>query len=205
MIRNYENLNRFLTNESPYYTSSKRTFGDIFPSAEDFEAEYKASGCYDPDNAITKIKLLYYLLCAERAYDTPASYSEDVFKYGVFSTIFMYGPAWETKLKAQHKIRELLENEDELLLGSEQIHNHSYNPSSPPATNAYEALKTIDDQTAQRWKKSKLEGYAQLLAVLRNDVSKEFLDKFDKLFDKVPMICAPRFETTPEEQEILKS
>lgn len=183
-----------------YFT---RSFSEIFPDAITFRDEYTASGLYDPDNTVQKLDLLYYLLYARYGNSTVASLDENRFKYDLYSIIFQYGPAWETKLKVQKKVRDL-ENDDALFSGSVNINNHSFNPSTDPAVNAFDPLTTINDQTATKWEKAKIEGYAQLMAVLKNDVSEWFLDKFKRLFiinvaPNAPLV----YSTTPEEQEIL--
>lgn len=203
MIYDYENLNRALPGQDPFGNYFNPTFADIFESAADFRQEYEQSGLYDPDNTITKIDLLFYLLYSRYGNSVIASYDVNRFKYSVFSTIFMYGPAWETKLKLQKEIRDLA-NSNELFEGATMINNHSYNPSTEPSTDAFEALPTINDQTANRRKKPKIEGYASVLGILKDDVSAEFLDRFKPLFLTIVEPNRPLwYNTTPEEQEIL--
>ena len=163
-----------------------------------------ASGIYeDEDNRIEKINVLFYLLYSYYGNSVIASYDENRFKYNLFSIIYQYGPSWEAKLKAQKRIRDLLDSE-ELFTGTVSINNHSLNPSTPPSMDAFEPLATVNNQSAQKWKKSKLEGYAGLMAVLRNDVSAEFLERFRKLFLVIVQPNMPLwYNTTPEEQEIL--
>lgn len=200
----YNETNPALPNQSLFGNYENRTFSQIFESAEDFTKEYMASGIYeDADNRIEKINVLFYLLYSYYGNSVIASYDENRFKYNLFSIIYQYGPSWEAKLKAQKKIRDLLDSE-ELFTGTVSINNHSLNPSSPPSMDAFEPLATVNNQSAQKWKKSKLEGYAGLMAVLRNDVSAEFLERFRKLFLVIVQPNMPLwYNTTPEEQEIL--
>lgn len=203
MIYDYEHLNTALPDQNPFGNYPNPTFSDVFDSAELFKAEYEASGVYDPDNTISKIDLLFYLLYSRYGNSVIASYDVNRFKYSVFSTIFMYGPSWETKLKLQKEIRDLADS-DELFEGATMINNHSYNPSTLPATDKFEALSTINDQTANRRKKPKIEGYASILGLLKNDITSEFLDRFKPLFLTIVEPHSPLwYETTPEEQEIL--
>ena len=181
-----------------------RTFSDIYGSAAEFVEDYTNSELYDPDNAITKPAILYYLLYSRYGNSTIAAYDENRFRYNLYSIIFMYGPAWEAKLRIQKEFRDLI-GSDELLTGSTQINNHSYNPSTPPATDAFAPLPTVNDQTANRRVKPKIEAYSGLMAVLKNDVSAEFIDKFKHLFLTIVEPNAPLwYDTTPEEQEILE-
>ena len=71
------------------------TFTDVFDNVVDFVNEYKGSGLYTEINTISdeNLNLTFYLLYAR--YGNSAITNRDVhqFKYKLFSTIFMYGPA----------------------------------------------------------------------------------------------------------------
>jgi hypothetical protein len=158
------------------------TFSDVFSNADEFKAEYETSMLA---SSISKIKpesvdILYYLLYARYGNSVVASFDENQFKYKVFSIIFQYGPSWERRLEAQKVIREL--SEEDIIKGTKRINNKSYNPSTAPTTDTLEELTTINEQYTDGWKKSKLEGYASLLALLDTDVTEEFISKFKKLF-----------------------
>lgn len=191
-----------MNNDIFFGTHYNYKFSDVFESAADFvgfSEECEIPTKITPEN----LNLLYYLLYARYGNSTIASWDTNQFKYKMFSIIFMYGPTWETRLKVQDEIRNL--TPEELTDGSTQITNHAYNPSTAPATNSFTPLQHTNDQTAGKWKKSKLEGYALLLEVLRADVSKEFLDRFENLFIRVVEPTKPLFyTTTPEEQETLQ-
>ena len=203
MIYDYDELNAGIPNQNPFGNYDQPTFAEVFESAADFKQEYEQSGLYDSDNTITKIDLLFYLLYARYGNDVVASYDINRFKYSLFSIIFMYGPAWETKLSIQKQIRDLAIS-DELFEGATMINNHSYNPSNPPANDAFQPLPTINDQTANRRKKPKIEGYASVLGILKNDVSAEFLDRFKPLFLTIVEPNSPLwYNTTEQEQEVL--
>ena len=53
-------------------------------------------------------------------------------------------------------------SEDDLVKGSKQIVNHSYNPSTAPSTSTLEELTTINEQNTNNYKKGKLDAYAFL-------------------------------------------
>lgn len=162
-----------------------RSFGDIFPTAEDFLTEYTDSGLVLESNKVsdTYIKTLWYLICSRYRNSRPKMEDENRFKAAIFSIIFEYGPTWEARLKAQHELRKLLDDPDGALLeGATAIYNHSINPSRPPAVDAFEPLPTVNDQNANKWKKGKLEAYATLMDSLKTDVTESFLSRFDKLF-----------------------
>lgn len=162
-----------------------RTFADIFPDVATFEAEYTNSGLFTNNNKIEDINVVYYLLYARYGNSVIASFDENQFKYKVFSNIFIYGPTWEAKLKTQHELRELLNNPDkqkELFIGAQAVYNHSFNPSTQPTTVNFDPLQTVNDQTANRHTKGKLEAYSVLYEVLSADITEEFISKFKKLF-----------------------
>lgn len=188
MFNPYDNL---------YGNFVNRTFADIFPSAEDFNKEYTESALYTDINKITNIDTLYYLLYARYGNSVIASFDENQFKYKVFSTIFMYGPSWEKRLDVQSKIRNL--SEEEIIRGSKRINNVSYNPSTEPTTNTLEELTTINQQFTDGWKKSKLDGYNKLLALIDTDVTEEFIGKFKKLFIVVVQPNLPLWYETEKE------
>lgn len=184
---------------------NNRTFSEIFPDADTFYNEYLQSGLASTESTVTEpnMKVLYYLMISRWANSHPKSSDENRFIMSLFSIVMMYGPSWEARLKVQKEFRDLIGNE-ELFTGSTQINNHAYNPGTPASTEEFEPLSKINDQTAQRWKKSKLEGYANLMAVLKTDVSDEFLDKFDHLFRNMLEPDGNLYYiTTPEEQEML--
>lgn len=159
-----------------------RTFADLFPDETTFIDDYKSIPLYASNNKITdeNASVLYYLLYARYGNSVIASFDENQFKFKVFSTIFMYGPSWEKRLEIQHKLRTL--SEEDITRGSKRINNISMNPSVAPTTDTLEELTTINQQITDGWKKSKLEGYASLMALVDTDVTEEFIGKFKKLF-----------------------
>lgn len=135
-------------------------------------------------NSITENSLekLFYLLYAYYGNSHIASSDETQFKYKLFSTIFMYGGIWEKKLEIQKAIRELELDSPDILQGTTTIYNHSYNPGTAPDTDTADILPTIDDQNSTKIKRNKLDAYDRLYAMISNDVTKSFLDKFKSLF-----------------------
>lgn len=181
-----------------------RKFKQIFPSTEDFIAEYKASDLYS-DMAKLKddeLKLVYALLYSRYANSTIASDDENQFKYKVFSILFMYGPTWAKRLETQHTLREM--SIDELQLGGKAVYNTALNPSSLPSTSSLDELTYINQQNTTNYRKSKMEAYSILLSLLETDITEEFISRFKKLFIVVVQPDSPLwYITTPEEQEIL--
>ena len=165
-----------------YFYGRNMTFSDIYGDVDTFLTEYR-------DAQIPQLiseqscTTLYYLLYARFGNRQIASFDPNQFNYQIFSTIFMYGPTWEKRLEVQADLRSL--TIDELMIGSKAIYNHSMNPSTAPSTSTLEELTTINDQNTTNYKKSKMEAYANLLAVLETDVTADFLSRFDRLFIKI--------------------
>lgn len=127
-----------------------------------------------------KLDLLYYLLVARYANSVIASDDENRFKYQMFSIMFQYGPTWAKELEIQKSLRTL--TEDELREGTRSTVNNAMNPSTQPSTIDTEELPYVNQQNVSKVKRSKVDGYALVLSLLKNDVSEEFLRRFQKLF-----------------------
>lgn len=157
-----------------------RSFADIFESADAFKTEYLTSKVPAKFTNESSILTVYYLLYSRYGNSHIAMSDENQFKYALMSTIFMYGPTWERRLEVQDTLRTM--SEEDLVKGGKAIYNHAFNPGTVPSTSTLEELLAINDQNTTNYKKSKLEGYSTLLAVLETDVTEEFLSKFKKLF-----------------------
>ena len=131
-------------------------------------------------------ELLFYLLYS-RYGNSHISYSdEDQFVYALFSIIMTYGPAWAKRLSIQEELQKLsLEEGSDIYLGSGAIYNHALNPGTAPSTQTLTELPQINEQNTTKYRKSKLDGLANLAALLETDVSEEFLGKFRRLFIRV--------------------
>ena len=178
-----------MINGSFFGSYDTRKFADIFPSYSDFETEYKDCELFSYDSEgnpgantlkITSLKNLYYLLYAAYGNSSVANFDENQFKYKMWSTIFMYGPAWERRLEVQNVLRNL--DESELMKGSRQIVNMAANPATEPSTVDTDELSYVNNQNVSKYVRSKIDAYQYLDSVLKTDVSKEFIDKFKKLF-----------------------
>ena len=123
---------------------------------------------------------LYYLLYSHYGNSHICSTDENRFKYNLFSIIWMYGPTWAKNVKIQDELRGL--TLEELQQGATSIYNHAYNPSSAPSTQSTEELSYINDQNVSKSKTGKIAAYNNLMILLRTDVTKQFIDKFKKLF-----------------------
>ena len=163
-----------------------KTFNEVWEEEGDFLSDsnlYYGLGL-DPQFSNAKTtSLIYYLLSAQYGNSPISNFDVNQFKLQVFRLIFQYGPTWEKSLDIQSKLRAL--KDEELFSGNTNINNHSYNPGTKPTTATLDELPTIDDQYVTKQKKSKLEAYAGLMALLEKDVTEDFIKKFGRLFNRV--------------------
>ena len=164
-----------MTCDSVYGSYRTRKFADIWPSADAFIQDYQASAI--PQKLkVADATTLYYLLYARYGNSSIANSDENQFKYKIFSTIYIGGATWAKKQEIQDKLREM--TEDEILAGTKAINNHAYNPQTAPTTDTVEELEYINEQNTTKYKKSKLDGYALLWAILNDGVTERFLREF---------------------------
>lgn len=154
-------------------------FREIFESDADFLEQYKDSPLPKllTDGEITT---LYWLLFAKYANNPIANYDVDQFKIKMYSIIFQFGPTWAKKLEIQQRLREM--TEEEIMKAGEIISNHALNPDTLPSMDVDRPLEYVNEQQRSHTKRSKIDAYANLWAILKNDVSSTFLNKFKPLF-----------------------
>ena len=178
----------------PQYNT--KLFTDIYNNVDSFVADYNQinlGGLTDP----TLVTKLFYLLYAKFGNSPIANLDENQFKYKLFSTVFMYGPAWEKRLDIQNEIRNL--SADDLLQGAKAIHNHALNPETDPSTADLTELTYINEQNTTNYTKSKMDAYGQLWSLISTDVTAEFLAKFNDCFKKFVKPANPLIYVTDEE------
>lgn len=170
-------------NGTLFDTKVRPTFSDIYESAEVFFENQKDlfPNTFSEDN----FNMIFYLLYARYGNSQVASTDLNQFNYQIGSTIFMYGPSWLKRLEVQKQIREL--NAEDIKIGSKQIINHANNPSTTPTTSTLQELPFINDQMSQTWVKGDVEAYEKLWNMIETDVTKEFIDKFQKFFVQIPV------------------
>lgn len=175
-----------------------KLFTDIYNNATDFATDYASIGLGGiTDNAL--ITKLFYLLYAKFGNSPIANLDETQFKYKLFSTVFMYGPAWEKRLDIQSKLRAI--SDADLVKGAKVIYNHALNPSTEPTTQTLDELTYINDQNTTNFKKSAMDAYEQVWNLIATDVTAEFLDKFNDCFKKFVMPANPWIYVTEEEED----
>ena len=178
-----------------------KLFSDFYETVDLFVTDYNKiglGGITDP----ALVSKLWVLLYAKFGNSPIANLDEHQFKYKLFSTVFMYGPAWESRLDIQGRVRKLLsdpKDETELLKGAKAIHNHALNPETEPSTADLTELKYINEQNTTNYTKSKMDAYGQLWSLISTDVTAEFLAKFNDCFKKFVKPANPLIYVTDEE------
>lgn len=174
------------------------TFSDVWSEEDTFEDELEASpfgGCITQP----RINLLFYLLYARFGNNPIANRDVNQFKFKIFSVIFQYGPTWEKKLEVQNNLRAL--TEADLREGTEAVHNAAFNSSTAPNTQTYDPLPYTNQQNATKYKKNKLDGYALLVALLEDDLTYKFLNKFQHCFKQFVAPEEPLLFVTEEDED----
>lgn len=180
---------------SLYGSYRTRTFADIYETADVFVKEIQAS----PLNKLysESCKTLYYLLYGKYGNSHIASSDETQFKYRLYSIIWQYGPSWKREVDLQDKLRAM--SDDEILSGAKSINNVSLNPATEIEEDV--VLKTVNQQTTMSVKKAKMDAYAQFVALLKKDVTAEFLNRFKELFLTVVEPEGPLYYITEGDEE----
>lgn len=197
---------------NPFIYGSYRnmTFSQIFPTFEDFQANWNNASDgmkYETVNGVqqevldtTKLETIYYLLSSEYMNSPIAASSKDRFKMILNTYLFAQGPKYFKKLEIQSQLRNL--DLKELREGSKMIYNKAFNDSSlqPIADEEYEA-DYINEQNVSMNKKSKAEALYQLYAILRSDITADFINVFRRLFLKVVSPQVPLYYETEEDED----
>lgn len=200
----------FFSQNTDYGSSRTRSFSDIFPSFETFQAAWSSTTFsrqavalnqnipHVGSDGISNLKLIYELLLARYANSTISSSDEGRFVLQCMSTIFQHAPAWIKRLEIQHTLHEMNLKSDEFLHGSLQIFNKSFNPSEDPDAGDFKTLSTINQQDVNLQKRDKFRSLAILDELLRTDITELFIDKFKYLFRIVVAPQRPLFYETTE-------
>lgn len=194
-------------NFSPYGNYRNFKFTDVpaetddhkWDNVDDFKSDYKGSPLYNNELTDASIILTYYLLYARYGNSTIASSDYHQFKMKLYAIIWQFGPAWQKKLELQKEVREL--TLAQALDGTEHITNHALNPENTPATNAYDPLTYINEQTATKVKRGEADALSLILELLDNDVTEEYIRKFRYLFLTVVGPEMPLWYVTAEEDD----
>lgn len=178
-----------------------KTFADLYEDYDTFKEDHVDNAILpciiDHDDGTeqspktSNLQILYYLAYSKFGNNPIANLDENQFKAKFEAVMWQYGPAWESRLKVQAKVRALLTPNpitgelDELMIGAKAINNHAFNPSTDPSTASLTELNYINEQNTTSYKKSKMDAYGQLWNLIADDVTEEFLARFKPLFQKV--------------------
>ena len=189
-------------NMLPMYNT--KTFSQIFPTSSDFSSciknDFEEYAKYSLTDA--SIKTLYWCLFARYADNPIVNMSENNFKAKIVAIVFAKGPTWERKLALQKSLREL--TDDELQKGAKTIFNRAAHDETEPGTDTDTELAYINSQDVSKHNRGKLDAYAYLMDVLKNDVTEEFIREFAKLFSKFVSPNVTRIYVTDlDEEEIV--
>lgn len=176
-----------------FTTLNRRTFSDIFPTVDSFLKEYKTISIPQVLDETT-VATIYWLLISKYANSSIMSSDENRFTYDLFSIVYAQGPVWAKKVDLQQKLSKL--TDEEIRAGSFARYNHAYNPSTEPTT---EELDEINEQNTTKYTKDKVTAYSNLNALLVNDVTGPFLQKFRKLFYKGIVLGDTLWYYTPKD------
>lgn len=191
--------------EPLYGMNRNNTFADVFGSPDEFYS-YIAGENAIPDLALNKIltkeksSILFFLLYSKYGNSTFASSDQNRSIIRMLTMIWQYAPNWLKELDVQEKLRNLTESE--ITEGSENLHNAAYNPSSiGQGTDVDRYLGHTNAQNVTKHTRAKLEGYAVLDSLLKEDVTETFLNRFKVLFLTIAEAELPLWYCTDEETE----
>ena len=182
---------------SLYGNYRTRTFSEIFEDAATFTSEWRTTE-FSKNIETVPTDLIFYLLYSRYGNSCIAASDENRFKYQLYSIIFQYGPTWNKELTVQKEIRAL--TIDQFQEGTRNTINNAMNPSTAPSTVDTEELPYVSQQNVSKVKRSKADGYALMLSLLKTDVTEDFMRRFQKLFLTIVEPELPLwYETYPQE------
>lgn len=179
-----------------------KTFVDVWGTVSDFVNDYKSCALYDAGNTINdgNAQTLYFLLYARYGNTPIANWDENQFKYKMFSVIFQYGPTWEKELEVQFNLRNL--SLADLQKGNVVMFKHAYGDATTPS--ASDDMSYTNDKNEQKTTRAKVDAYALLLSLLKDDVTEKFLTKFKHCFKTVVYPEHPLlYETEIDEDDLI--
>lgn len=189
----------FFALNTDYGSSRTRSFSDIFPTYESFQAYWQDSVFATENEQLSShLNLIYFLLLGRYANSTIASSDEERFKLQLFTIVWQYAPTWKKRLEIQKHLQSLDINSEKFLLGSEQVFNTALNPADELA-NDYEKIQTVNQQQVNYQKRDKFKALAILEELLKTDVTSAFLERFQPLFRSIVAPQRPLYYTTTQE------
>lgn len=180
-------------------------FTDVYEDVDEFLDDWKESPYYEVEGlaGITDgmAGLTYHLLYANYGNSTIANFDTNQFKFKLFSIMWMYGPIWAKKLKVQSDLREL--SIEEIKQGTRAIYNHTLNDGSLIPTSDT-LLDHINEQNTTKYEKSKIDALVNYYDTISNDITKDYIRKFSKLFVLIAEPNLPLFYSVNEDDAVLE-
>lgn len=177
-----------------------KTFSQIYPDYDGFLSDHGTFGLNKipfQDNSF--LKTIYMILMGEYGSSAIMNMTVDLFKIRLFTAIMSHGPRLERELDIQAKL--LAMSDEDLQVSAKTIYNVAANPSIAPTTDTLDELPTINQQTVTNHKRSKLDAWAYLESLIRDDLVSRFVRRFAYLFTVIPKTNNPLYYVTNEEEE----
>lgn len=167
---------------------------DVYANAIALETDMTPYSSFMPTDF--DYNILYNLLIGKYGARTISSNDETAFRNRLCGLTFQYAPSWWKQLEIQRDLRNL--GIDDLLKGALQVSSVALNPADVPSGSEEgldtPIIKTINQQTTSQYKKSKLDAYNGLMALLKQDVTNDFLNRYKSLFRLVTIGPEPEEE-----------
>ena len=90
-------------------------------------------------------------------------------------------------------------SEEEIRVGGRDISNFAINPNTAPSASSLDELPEISQQTSRNRKRGRLDAYANLMSLLDEDVTSDFIQRFRPLVRKVVSPLATRIYPNEED------
>lgn len=169
------------------------TFSEIFPTTDSFLAafsDYSALATGLKSNLTSADLSVLYILLYQK-YGNSCILSSDInqFTAQLVTITYTYYDAYLKQRDTQSKLRAL--TDDQILQGSAAIHNHAFNPDTTPSTASLDELPFINEQNTTKYKKNKIEAYAEYFQLLNYDLTEAFLNRYKNLFLKIVIPQSP--------------
>lgn len=195
MIMIMRRITTMRTYNPQYGNYRTRTLSDIVPTFDDFKTLRNDLSVLCPSSIIsdTNLELVYDILIGTYGESHIASSNEPQFKINLIKNVGSYAPAFIKSLDVQKKLMAMDLDSGDIVDGNTIILNHAENPNSAPSTQTLSELTYIDSQNTQKYKRSKLEGYANLLTLLDDDLYGKFAQRFANMFVRIAMPQYPLY------------
>lgn len=177
-------MNFFDTN-SEYGAYRTQTFSEHFPDYSTWAAKigemltipYLDANTH-PDAPTPQT--IYYLLLSEYKNSHVAGSDPTRFVLKCAALMYQYAPQFQREMEIQAQLRGM--TQDEIMSGAETLANEAMHPATPIDVDDHELIDTVNAQRTHWEKKDKARAYAELFALLNDDLPTRFIYKFRRLF-----------------------